>query len=373
MSLSERKKQILTAVINNYIETAEPVGSKALAQKAGLSLSPATIRNELSELTTMGYLEQPHTSAGRIPSPSGYRLFVNELMHQHKLSLTETERINAELNSRLKQLDRLIADVSMLASQLTAYPALALAPPVRVTITRFDLIYIDQHSFIIVAMLSNQAVKNKLIHLPVSIQQEMVQKLSTLFNAHFTNVLEENISEHTVKAVERASGDTMGIAAAIASFAIEILTEAGVGEAYVAGTSHLLQHPEFRDPDKAHRLLNYLSDSERLLALAPSGSDGEVKVMIGPENIAEELQDSSVIMASYDAGDNMKCLVGVVGPTRMDYAKVAARLKYFAMGLSRLFRGEAPPGKEMSALLSGEDTEKRQLKGDGITDEKQRE
>ena len=152
MSISERKKKILAAVVDEYIRTAEPVGSKAIAAKAGLGCSSATIRNELAELVNMGYLEQPHTSAGRVPTPMGYRMYVNELMEKQKLSLEETEEINRRLNQRLQELDDTISDVSRLASQLTNYPALALTTQAAVTIKRFDIIYVDANTFIIVVM-----------------------------------------------------------------------------------------------------------------------------------------------------------------------------------------------------------------------------
>ena len=159
-TISDRKKKILAAVVDEYIRTAEPVGSKAIAQTANLGCSPATIRNELAELVNMGYLEQPHTSAGRVPTPMGYRMYVNELMDRQKLSLEETEDINRRLNQKLQELDDTIDNVSRLASQLTDYPALALTTQSVVTIKRFDIIYVDANTFILVVMLSNNSVRN---------------------------------------------------------------------------------------------------------------------------------------------------------------------------------------------------------------------
>ena len=211
LEISDRKKEILKAIINDYILSAEPVGSKAIAETAGLGLSSATIRNEMAELTSMGFLEQPHTSAGRIPSPAGYRMYVNELMQQYRLSLEETETINRRLNQRIQQLDKLISDVGNLASQLTSYPALALTAPAKATISRFDLIYVDSNTFIIVLMMSNNTVKNKLIHLPFSVEQRMITKLCTLFNASFTGITEDKITELLINSTERASGDTYGL------------------------------------------------------------------------------------------------------------------------------------------------------------------
>ena len=359
MEISERKKKILAAVVDEYIRTAEPVGSKTLAKTAGLGCSSATIRNELAELTALGYLEQPHTSAGRVPSPQGYRFYVNELMQRQKLSIEETEAINERLNEKMEQLDRLMTDAGRLAGQLTGYPALTLSAPRTATVSRFDLLYIDANTFIIVVLLGNNTVKNKLVHLPFSVDQGQIQKLSALFNAGFTGLTEDAITPVLISATERAARDTMGLTSIIAAYTIEVLSESRQGEAFVTGESSLLQQPEFRDPDKAHRVISYLSDSNHLMRLPGQSADNGVRVIIGPENLAEELRDSSVVMASYDAGEGQRGLIGVVGPLRMDYSAVAAKLQYIADGLSRLLgSGEAPAG--FGKMI---------LKGDVTTDE----
>ncbi len=345
MGISERKKKILVAVVDEYIRTAEPVGSKAIAQSGELHCSSATIRNELAELVSLGYLEQPHTSAGRVPTPMGYRMYVNELMAKQKMSLEETEEMNRRLNQKLRELDDTIKDVSKLASQLTDYPALALKAQSAVTVKRFDLIYVDANNFIIVLMLSTNAVKSKLVHLPISVDQELVQRLATLFNANFTGIPEAEITPTRIHAAERAADDTLGLTAVVSAFVLETLTEANTPTAFLSGENRLLNQPEFRDPDKAHKLMSYLSGGGYILPAAESlGGSDEVRVLIGPENVAEELKDSSVVIASYDAGDNTRGLIGVVGPTRMDYSAVAAKLSLLAAGLSRrLGGGEAPP------------------------------
>jgi len=338
--LSERKKRILAAVVDEYIASADPVGSKLIAEKAGLNVSSATIRNELAELTSLGYLEQPHTSAGRIPTAQGYRLYVNELMERQKLSLEETDAINRSLSLKVQQLDKMMSDVGKLAADMTNYPALALAAQAPDTVKRFDLLYVDANTFIIVALLGSNKVKNKLVHLPFSVEESMIRKLSTVFNASFTGIPEDQITPVLISSTERAVGDTMGLVAAVAGFAMEILSESKSHQAAVAGESKLLQLPEFRDPDKAHHLMTYLSNAEHLASLPGVENFGDdVKVLIGPENIAEELRDSSVILAKYDAGDGMQGVIGVVGPTRMDYAKVAAKLSYIADGISKALAG----------------------------------
>ena len=357
MSISERKKKILAAVVDEYVRTAEPVGSKVIASSAGLGCSSATIRNELAELVSLGYLEQPHTSAGRVPTPMGYRMYVNELMQKQKLSLEETEDINRRMNQKLQELDDTISDVSRLASQLTDYPALALTTRTVVTIKRFDIIYVDANTFIIVVMLSDNTVKSKLVRLPVSVDQKLVQRLSSLFNSGFTDITEDAVTPLLINSTERAADDTMGVTSVIAAFVIEVLREAAVPSAYISGENRLLNQPEFRDPDKAHRLMGYLSSGGYILPPEESMKDaGEIKVLIGPENVAEELKDSSVIIATYDAGDNTRGVIGVVGPTRMDYSTVAAKLSILAAGLSRrLGGGEAPPeGMHNKLIIKGD-------------------
>ena len=345
MEISERKKRILAAVVDEYIATAEPVGSKLIAQKSGLSVSSATIRNELAELTSMGYLEQPHTSAGRVPTAQGYRMYVNELMDRHRLSIEETEEINRSMQLKMQQLDKMMSDVGRIAAEMTDYPALAFAARQSVTIKRFDLIYVDSNTFIIVLLLSSNAVKNRLMHLPFSVDQSMVQKLCTVFNASFCGITEEQITPLLISSTERSTGDTMGLVAAISGFAIEVLSEEKSSQAVITGESKLLRLPEYQDPVKAHSLMNYLSDSEHLSKLRSMDFGNDVKVIIGPENVAEELRDSSVVLARYDAGDGTQGLIGVVGPTRLDYSKVAAKLSDIADGLSKALAGNKPmPG-----------------------------
>ena len=358
MAISERKKKILAAVVDEYIRTAEPVGSKAIAQSGCLNCSSATIRNELAELVALGYLEQPHTSAGRVPTPMGYRMYVNELMEKQKLSLEETEEMNRRLNQKLQELDATISDVSRLASQLTDYPALALTAQSAVTVRRFDLIYVDANTFIIVLTLSSSVAKSKLVHLPISVDQSMVQRLASLFNSSFTGIVEDQITPLLIHSTERAADDTMGLTSVVAAFVIETLTEANTPTAYISGENRLLNQPEFRDPDKAHKLMSYLSGGGYILPPSEGlAESGEVRVLIGPENVAEELKDSSVIIASYDAGDNTRGLIGVVGPTRMDYSAVAAKLSFLAAGLSRrLSGGSAPPeGMHNKLIIKGDD------------------
>lgn len=342
MELSERKKQILRTIVESYIETAEPIGSKAIAEKAGLSCSSATIRNEMAELEKMGLLEQPHTSAGRIPSVAGYRFYVNELMEEHKLTMQETQSINEQLHLKMEELDRVIDQAGKMVSQLTNYPAFAMADRrQQATITRYDLLMVDKNSFIIVVMTNLNMVENKMVKLPTDINEPQLQLLNTLLNTSFVNKTSEELSPELMRMAEKAAGSAYGLISLVVSFAMEVLENAGRSSVHTAGANRILEHSEYQNVDKAHELLSYL-DHDAELAQLPSelGEDG-TKILIGPENIAHELKDTSVVMASYDIGDGMRGVIGVVGPTRMDYAKVTARLSYFAESLSKMFgKGE---------------------------------
>ena len=358
MVLSERKKEILRVVVELYVETAEPVGSKAVAAELGSSVSSATIRNEMAELETLGLLEQPHTSAGRIPSSQGYRVYVNELMRRHKLSNDDAREINNALKGRAAGQTHLLDEAGNLTSRLTTYPAYAMASATGiVSIARFDLIYVDVFTFIIVTLLNNDTVKNKLVHMTTPVEPVILTKLGAVFNASFTGITEERITPALITSTERAVGDTTGIVAVIAGYTIELLCEAKASQARVTGTMSLLSHPEYRDIDKAQRLIRYLSDDLELARLPSPSSAGEIKITIGPENLAEELRDSSVMAVRYDAGGDMQGLIGVVGPTRMDYSKVAARLSYIAQGLSWLLSGSdiVKISAEKNNSMSGDD------------------
>ena len=357
MKISQRKKKILAAVVEQYIETAEPVGSKALARNAGLGCSSATIRNELAELSAMGYLSQPHTSAGRVPTVQGYRLYVNELMERQRLSQEETERLNSELTQRLMVLDNLVADIGRFASQITDLPALAISAPKAVTVTRFDFIYVDANTFIMVALLSDSSVKNKLVRLPLSVEKQKIDKLSVLMNANFTGLREEQITQNLIAATERALDDVMGLTAVAASFAIEALTQASQPGSFVGGQNRLLHHPEYQDPNKAHALMSYLNQAPMEFPELMAGQTG-VKVIVGPENVSEALKDSSVVLASYDAGGGVQGIVGVVGPTRMDYATVAGKMQLIAQHISAALGGsqlKPPAGMDNKLMIRGED------------------
>ena len=315
MELSERKKRILKVVVEDYIRTAEPVGSKTIAAKLGGRASPATIRNELSALTELGCLEQPHTSAGRIPTPKGYRLYVDELMEKQALS--------AFVN----------------------YPSyVTAAGKDRLTARRFDLLPADEGSCIAVVMLSTSRVKSQLLRYPMALDAGELPVLANLLNAHFTGLTPEDMGTRLMELPAQLPAPAFLLLSQIVDCASDILEE-HQRRIVTAGARELLKLPEFQDPSRAHALMSVLDQGKESLPTLPEDG-GPMQILIGPENAADALKDTSVVIASYDIGDDMRGLIGVVGPTRMDYAAVAARLSGFAEGLTRLFGKPELPTKE---------------------------
>lgn len=337
MELSERKKKILRAIVDSYVRTAEPVGSKAVAAMPGMDFSSATIRNEMADLTALGLLEQPHTSAGRVPSAAGYRFYVDELMQEYRLSVEETRSINQALEGKMQQVDQVISQVGKLVSKLTNLPAYALAAPAKpVTAQRFDLIQAGPESIILIVMLDSNQVKNKLIRLPLEINEQDLHTLAALLNASLTGLTAEGVTPDVLARITRAAGTAAPLVPLAAEFLLELLRETS-GEVYMTGQAKLLAQPEYRDVDKAQTVLASLDEDIVTNLPALAGKNG-TQILVGPENIAAELKDTSVVMTKFDIGDGMQGMIGVVGPTRMDYAQITARLSYFAENLGRMFQ-----------------------------------
>ena len=338
MELTDRKKKVLRSIVELYIRTAEPVGSKAIAEMPDMNYSSATIRNEMADLLAMGYLEQPHTSAGRIPSPAGYRLYVDELMQDYRLSIDEAHSINASLEEKMQRVDKMMEKVAKLVSQATELPAISMAERRGgITVKRFDLILAGSGSFILVMMLSTDEVVNKLIKLPIQLEESDVKVLSALLNAAMTDLPAEEFNQSMLERVMRSAGAGASLVPVIMEFTVQTLNRQERTNMAVAGQMRLLGQPEYRDVDKAQKLLTSLDEESLSNLPAVMQNANGTQVLVGPENVAQELKDTSVVMTKFDIGDGMQAMIGVVGPTRMDYAKVTARLSYFAESLSKMF------------------------------------
>ncbi|MBR5542549.1 MAG: heat-inducible transcription repressor HrcA [Oscillospiraceae bacterium] len=341
MSLSDRKKRILKAVIDEYIENAEPVGSKVIAARSRLDVSPATIRNEMSELEELGFLEQPHVSAGRIPSTAGYRLYVNELMQNYALSTREADAINAALNTQMRELERMLREFGSLVSRLTNYTTYMLMPKdLSETVKKFDVFLIERMTVIAVIVTSSGLLRNKRIRLNVEATDEELALVVRILNENFTNRTLDEIPLSLIKRAASAAGGLSALISEVMDFAGEVLDEGRGGDVYLDGISRILSHPEYRDPEKAQELLSYLTDKEGIMRHAQehfnSENPGQIHFSIGSENSDESLRDAGIVYGTYDLGKNLKGAIGIVGPRRMDYAKVAANLNYFITGFNKL-------------------------------------
>ena len=353
MELTERKKKVLRSVVDLYIRTAEPVGSKAITELPDMKYSSATIRNEMADLTAMGYLEQPHTSAGRIPSAAGYRLYVDELMLDYRLSMDETKSINIAIEEKMQRVDKMVEKVAKLVSQATDLPAISLAARYGgAMVKRFELILAGQGSVIAVVMLTNDEVVNKLIRLPVNVTEADLKILTAVLNATMTEIPSEDFTPELLERVMASAGAAASLVPVILEFAVETMNRQGTTNMAVAGQMRLLGQPEYRDVNKAQRLLTTLDEDTLSNLPAVMQNANGTQVLVGPEHVAQELKDTSVVMTKFDIGDGMQAMIGVVGPTRMDYAKITARLSYFAESLSKMF---AKP--EQMQLPEAEDQE----------------
>ena len=347
MELTARKKQILKVVTERYIDAAEPVGSKYIAQAMGGSVSSATIRNELADLVELGYLEQPHTSAGRVPSPKGYRLYVNELMEKRPISDQEAARINEALDGRMRELDSVIAQAGQVMSSIVSYPAYAVAAGKSgVTVRRFDLLPVDGSSFIAVVMTADSRVKSQLLRTQLPVEGQQLSALANLLNTHFTAIGPEEMGEKLMGLTGQLPPELFMPMSLTVEYARDVMDQSARNQVYTTGQTQLLLQPEFQDPARANELMRLLTDRKSDLPVLDENTP--MQILIGPENVNEALKDASVVVASYDIGENMRGLIGVVGPTRMDYAAVAARLSYFAESLTKMFgkSNQLPPKEE---------------------------
>ena len=351
MELTERKKKVLRCIVDLYIRTAEPVGSKAIAEMPDMNYSSATIRNEMVDLLAMGYLEQPHTSAGRIPSAAGYRLYIDELMAEYRLSVDETKHLGLAFEEKMQRVDNMMERVAKLVSQATDLPAITVTSRQGgATVKRFELILAGADSVILVVMLSTDEVVNKLIKLPLSASEMDLKLLSAVLNAAMTGITAEEFTADRMEKVIASAGAAAVLVPIVVEFTTETLRRQASANMAIAGQARLLGLPEYRDVDKAQKVLSSI-DEDTLSGLpAVMQNANGTKVLVGPENVAQELKDTSVVMTKFDIGDGLQGMIGVVGPTRMDYAKVTARLSYFAESLSKMF------GKpEQNQLPEGQD------------------
>lgn len=337
--LTERKKIILKALIDEYIQTAVPVGSKSVAERIGLGISSATIRNEMADLEEMGYLLQPHASAGRVPSHTGYRVYVNELMNNYRLTTRESDEFDRIMRIRIQEVDKLVSEAGKLLSELTRYAALAVVPHFDAeTIRRMEIITCDVSSYVIIIVTLSGIVRNKICRTKMIIPNDNVNALVFAFNKHISGLPPSAVTLSHIGVLREAGGECAAeLVNAIVEFLQEIINEPSGADLHLRGAANLLRFPEYQNVDKAKSILDFLAGAENSDWLSKPNDD-VVAVSIGEENRVIELKDASVVVAGFPLSGNRHGFVGIVGPTRMDYSRLTARLKYFAEGLGNLLK-----------------------------------
>ncbi len=329
--LSERKKRILKAIVDAHIVDGEPVGSKYIMQDEHLNCSSATIRNEMAELEALGYLEQPHTSAGRVPSELGYRFYVDTLIESYAMTTTEIAEINKLLKSKMNELDQILMAASKLAGNLTNYTSFVIKPKASsVRIKRFDVIFVDRHSLLLVMISDGGAVLTKRLSIDVSVSQMTASDLAAALNDHISGLTANEITLPIIVELEEAMGDKSGIVNPIIKIIYESMNELDGGDLKVSGMDRLLQYPEYSNKDQLRELLGALENKEDILDLVSDPESDGVNVVIGSESSVKVMNNSALVFKPVVRDGKTLGAIGIIGPRRMDYAKVVATIEGLA-------------------------------------------
>lgn len=335
--LSERKRLILKAIVEAHVLYGEPVGSKSLLSNQQLTCSSATIRNEMAELETMGYLEQPHTSAGRVPTELGYRFYVDSLAKQYRMTTGEIEQINRALRRKMGELDQILEDASRLVSRFTNYTGVAIKPRTdSAVITRFESAYLDAHSFVLVMVFGDGTVKTKTVYTPLSLSKEELGAFVEVLNQSFCGLTYAEITLNRIVETENRVGLLSALVHPTVKAIYEAQCEMDGGDIKIEGVNHLLEYPEYADVGQLKEMLNLLEQKDGLLKLVSEeeSDDRDLQVHIGSENALDAMSNSAFIYKVVRRGGKMVGAVGVIGPRRMDYSRVIAILNHLSDGIA---------------------------------------
>lgn len=329
--LDERKKAILRAIIDDYINTAEPIGSRTIARKHELGLSSATIRNEMADLEEMGYLAQPHTSAGRIPSDKGYRIYVDHLMKIDELRREEIESIKNAMEIHINELGQLIRQASVVMSRITKYTSMAITPQMKLSALKaVQVVPIEAGKALVIVVTDAGIVRNIMVRVPDSAKPEFLIRVSNILNTRLSGLTIEQINVRLIRDLEKEVGIGSEILTPVLNGVAECIHLVDNPEIYLDGTTNILNYPEFMDIVRAREFLNLLDEKEmlrKLLAIG-GGQVGAIQVQIGTENELDQIRDCSLITATYSLQDQVLGTIGVIGPTRMEYGRVISSLRY---------------------------------------------
>ncbi|MBQ4259877.1 MAG: heat-inducible transcription repressor HrcA [Lachnospiraceae bacterium] len=342
MELDERKKKILQAVIRNYLETGEPVGSRTISKYTDLNLSSATIRNEMADLEEMGYILQPHTSAGRIPSDKGYRLYVDTMMEEKERKVVEMEEMLLE---RQDKMETLLKQVAKVLAQNTQYATMISAPQSRGAKLKFiQLSRVDAHQLLAVIVGEGNVIKNNILNVEEELTDETLLKLNILLNTQLNGLTIGEINLAMIAYLKQQAGIHGDIVGEVLDAVAESIRDEEDLEIYTSGTNNIFRYPELADHHKASELINAFEEKQLLgELLQDSRSDKEntgIQVYIGEESSVQSMRDCSIVTATYELGGGMKGTIGIVGPKRMDYEKVVGTLRTIQSQLDEMYRGD---------------------------------
>lgn len=335
MDLDERKRHILKALINDYIVTAEPVGSRTIAKRYDFGISSATIRNEMADLEDMGYLEQPHTSAGRVPSDKGYRAYVDHLMSTDRLTNGEVDIIRKSIcKITAGEIEKIIKETSKVLSLLTNYTAIVMAPQTQKSFVKYiQLVPMDNTHVMAVVVTNFGIVRNNNITLSKPITSEKLITINNILNDKLKGLTVEEINLGIISDVQRNVNGYNEILNEIIPILYDSLKYIDNSEVYLEGSSNIFNYPEYNEIEKAKSFFTILDRKDFLCKLLSCNMD-DIKISIGHENEYDEISDCSLITTTYKIGDNVVGSIGIIGPTRMYYSKVTAVLEYFTSYLN---------------------------------------
>lgn len=343
MELDERKLRILQAIVRNYLETGEPVGSRTISKYTDLNLSSATIRNEMSDLEEMGYILQPHTSAGRIPSDKGYRAYVDNMMKDKSDELDAKQReiddMKDFLTQKVEKVEELLQNTAKLLATNTNYATMISTPRFSKKLKFIQLSMVDEEKLLCVVVLDGNIIKNKLITLSKQIDEETLLKLNILFNSTLNGLTMEEINISIISKITCQAGDQMELVKDILELIAQIVGSDDDMKIYTSGTTNIFKYPELSDSSKASELINTLEEKRQLTNLISEDDQNTgIQVYIGNETPVQTMKDCSVVTATYEIEEGVQGTIGIIGPKRMDYEKVVETLKTVKTKLDETFK-----------------------------------
>jgi len=345
MELDTRKFKILQAIIKNYLETGEPVGSRTISKYTDLNLSSATIRNEMADLEKLGYIIQPHTSAGRIPSDKGYRLYVDQMMSEKEEELNNREREVIELkeflSEKVEKVEELLQDTAKLLANNTNYTSLISTPKYFKSLKFIQLSQVESGKLLCVVVLQGNVIKNKIIDLNKELDTETILKLNILFNNTLNGLTMEEINLALISRMTAQAGEHTELVRTILDVVAQALSGDDDLKIYTSGTTNIFKYPELSDSAKASELICTLEEKKLLtnLLVDKEHSEGKgIQIYIGAETPIQTMKDCSVVTATYELEDGVSGTIGIIGPKRMDYEKVVENLKTVKEQLDAVFK-----------------------------------